>query len=119
MTIFAVLCLIIFALLTLSTAKTNLKLSQKSAASVQAYYQADCEAEEIYAKLQKGQVPEGVTQKDNGFTYQCDISKTQAIQVEIQQNGQQFQILQWKKVYTGQWTPDDSIDVWDGSFDDN
>ena len=43
--IFAVLCLTVFALLTLSTAAADSRLSQDAADAVEAYYQADSQAE--------------------------------------------------------------------------
>ena len=45
--IFAVLCLTVFALLTLSTVQANGRLSDRSAQAVLDYYQADTQAERI------------------------------------------------------------------------
>ena len=47
LTIFAVLMFVVFALLSLSTAKANAGLTDKSTESVTNYYRADTEAEEI------------------------------------------------------------------------
>ena len=49
--IFAVLCLTVFALLSLSTVQADGRLSEAAVASVAAYYEADCRAEEILARL--------------------------------------------------------------------
>ena len=49
MLIFAVLCLTVFAVLSLSTAKAGDQFSESMQASVQAYYEADNEAEGILA----------------------------------------------------------------------
>ena len=58
--IFAVLCLTVFALLTLSTAAADSRLSQDAAAAVEAYYQADSQAEALWARLRAGERPEEV-----------------------------------------------------------
>lgn len=65
--IFAVLCLTVFALLSLSTAQANDRLADASVEAVSAYYQADRQAETILAQLRSGQMPQGVTA--DGATY--------------------------------------------------
>ena len=52
--IFAVLCLTVFALLSLSTVRADVRLSEASAQAVSGYYQADCQAEAILARLRSG-----------------------------------------------------------------
>jgi len=49
--IFAVLCLTIFALLSLSTAQAGSRLSLRSAETVHSYYEADAAAEKLLAQL--------------------------------------------------------------------
>ena len=49
--IFSVLCLTVFALLSLSTVQASGRLSSTSAQAVAAYYQADSQAEAILARL--------------------------------------------------------------------
>ena len=51
LTIFAVLCFLVFALLSLSTAKANYNLAEKSVKAVSNYYAADTKAEEIYSQI--------------------------------------------------------------------
>ena len=101
--IFAVLCLTVFALLSLSTVQADSRLSDASAAAVSEYYEADCQAEEILAELRSGQIPEGVSVKVDTYSYTCPISETQELQVEvrIQENG--WEILRWQAVSTAQW----------------
>ena len=57
LTIFAVLCFLVFALLSLSTAKANYNLSEKSVKAVSNYYTADTKAEEIYSQIRAGNMP--------------------------------------------------------------
>ena len=49
--VFAVLCLTVFALLSLSTVRADARLSEASAQAVADYYAADCQAQEILAQL--------------------------------------------------------------------
>lgn len=112
--IFAVLCLTVFAMLSLSTVQADKRLSDASAAAVSEYYEADCQAEEILAELRSGQIPEGVSVKVDTYSYTCPISETQELQVEvrIQENG--WEILRWQAVSTAQWNEDETLSLWDG-----
>lgn len=49
--IFTVLCLIVFTVLSLSSAKADWKLAEKNMKSVTQYYEADCKAEEMTKKV--------------------------------------------------------------------
>ena len=51
LTVFAVLCLTVFALLSLSTVRADLRLAQHSRQAVQDYYAADARAQEILASI--------------------------------------------------------------------
>ncbi len=114
LTIFAVLCFIVFALLSLSTAKANSTLSKKSIDSVTAYYKADTQAEEILSKLRTGEKPEGVTKDGNTYSYTCDMDENQKLQIKVEITGDSYKIKKWKKAYTGEWKADDSMKVWGG-----
>ena len=86
LTIFGVLMLIVFALLSLSTAKADRNLADRTWQAKEAYYKADREAEEI----------------------------NQQLQVVVEISGKDYRIKQWKKVYTGDWQGDNSIEVFGG-----
>ena len=96
--IFAVLCLTVFSLLTLSTAKADQRLSDVSADAVKAYYSADLQAETILSQLRAGQLPEGVTVNGSVYSYTCEISETQTLMVEISLVGNSWEILRWQAV---------------------
>lgn len=115
LTIFAVLCLVVFALLSISTVQADLRLSETAARSVQGYYEADCRAEEILALLRAGECPPGVNEKDGIFSYACPISHTQTLVVEVAVDGKEYTVLRWQAVSTADWQSDDSLPVWDGT----
>ena len=112
--IFAVLCLTVFALLSLSTVQANGRLADASVAAVSAYYQADCRAEAVLARLRSGQVPEGVAADGDTYTYTCPISDTQSLEVRVRLEGDSWTVLQWQAVSTVEWEAEDSLDLWSG-----
>ena len=95
--IFAVLCLIIFSLLTISTAMAESRLSTANAEAVESFYEADLQAEEIFAQLRAGQLPDGVT-VDGNFYYSCPVSSTLSLNVTLYNDGQNWTVLQWQTV---------------------
>lgn len=113
--IFAVLCLAVFAVLSLSSVRAEGRLSEASAEAVRAYYLADCEAEEILAQLRAGNVPDGVTTEGNRYRYECVVSDTQKLSVEVEADGDAYRILRWQTEAVGQWQAEDELQVWDGS----
>jgi len=115
MVIFAVLCLTVFALLSLNTSEAGERLSQKNATAVSSYYKADTMAEEILAELRLGNIPNGVTVDGNIYSYACPISETQELDVKVIINGTDYTILSWKCVSTTDWEADNNLNVWDGN----
>ena len=113
--IFIVLCLTVFALLSLSSVQADGRLSTASAESVHAYYAADCEAEQILAQLRQGNIPEGVTVSGNRYCYECVVTDTQKLVVETEITGGDYRILRWQTESTLLWQADDGLQLWDGS----
>ena len=95
---FAVLCLITFAVLSLSTVKAGDRLGEASAEAVMEYYAADYEAERILAQLRSGILPEGVVFEGNVYGYSCPVSETQRLQVSVQKVGEDWKVLRWMVV---------------------
>lgn len=95
---FAVLCLITFAVLSLSTVKAGDRLGEASAEAVMEYYSADYEAERILAQLRSGILPEGVVFEGDVYGYSCPVSETQRLQVSVQKVGEDWKVLRWMVV---------------------
>ena len=112
--IFAVLCLTVFALLSIATVRADGRLGDKVEEAVIGYYQADCQAEEILARLRNGEVPAGVTLEHGVYTYACPISDTQVLAVQVYLDEDTYQILRWQARSTVSWQADDRIPVWNG-----
>ena len=115
---FAVLCLTVFALLALSTVQADGRLSAATAESVRAYYAADCQAEEIYARLRAGELPPGVSPcgcEGEGYAYTCPISETRQLRVELHRDETGWSVLRWQAESTAAWENDETLDLWDGT----
>ena len=110
MIIFAVLCLVVFAVLALTTVLAEARLAEASDSAVSGYYEADALAEETLARLRAGERPEGVTEENGVYSYECPISDTQAIcvRVRVEEDGS-YEILRWQEAYTAAWQSDDSL----------
>lgn len=114
--IFAVLCLTVFALLSLGTVQADTRLSDASAEAVQAYYAADSAAEAILARLRNGEPVESVEVDGSWYSYSCPINDNQSLFVTVQITETEYTILQWQMLPTIQWETDDELVVWDGEM---
>ena len=111
---FAVLCLTVFALLSVSTVQADLRLSESANKAVQGYYDADWQAEAILAQLREGNCPPDVKEQDGIYSFSCPISDTQVLAVDVAVDGAEYTVLRWQAVSTTDWLSDDSLPVWDG-----
>ena len=111
--IFAVLCLVIFALLSLNTALAEKRLSEASAQAAEEWYAADLKAQEIFARLRAGEAVPGVEQTGSEFTYEIPVSGHQTLLVSLKKNENCWEILSWQAVAH----PEDgntTLPVWQG-----
>lgn len=114
--VFAVLCLTVFALLGLSTVQADGRLSDASAQAVSDYYEADCQAEAVLARLRAGERPADVTVSGDEYAYTCPVSETQALEVRVRlEEDGAWTVQRWQMVSTVQWEADEQMDLWDGT----
>ena len=128
--IFSVLCLTVFAMLTLSTSNAEKVLADRTASFIKGYYEADSLATEVMADLiaenGKGNFPETVRgveiiyeQSDSGATlasFICYVTDVQDLAVVLNLEKDRETVMQWKTEYSQDWGFDDSIFVWDGDL---
>ena len=112
--IFSVLCLTVFALLSLSTVQAEKRMAEGAIQAVTAYYEVDCRAEMIYARLRRGKKVEGVDKEGNQYRYECPISENQKLVVELQCTDHEWSVLCWQAVAQAEIGEDDNPKVWDG-----
>ena len=107
-TVFAVLCIAVFAVLALSTSLSDERLTDAAVAHSEEYYRAEAQAEERLAEARaQGETGE--------LSFQVPISDTLSLCVGAQLGVDgKYEILQWQQVYTADWSADESLDVWLG-----
>ncbi len=139
MLIFAVICLTIFAVLSLKASLSNESFNERSGDFLQHYYAADTAAKETLSKLndcafearssglfdeafeEAAQEVEGVTLKRTpaGFSvsYSAAINERQTLAVTVVfDNNGQYTIEQWQSQDVSQMDDNSHLGVWDGSF---
>ena len=111
--IFAVLTLCVFALLSLSTVLAEKRLSEAAAQSVQRYYEAESQAEELLARLKNGDIPDNMTEEG---IYRCTvpISGQQLLQMDVENTNGQWRMLRRQVVIQETALTDDTLPVWTG-----
>lgn len=114
----AVLCLTVFALLCLTSAQAELRLSAQSRQTVEAYYRADTRAQELFSRLKNGELPPEVTENNGMYTYECEISQTQTLFVTLQEQNGRWQVLQWQAQPVLPELEEQPLPVWDGSINE-
>lgn len=122
--VFAVLCLTVFALLSLTTVRADVRLAEASAKAVSDYYAADCQAQEILARLRNGEEPEDLELSlsiaeypgriEYTYAYTVPISDTRNLEVEVLLSGADYTVLRWQAAPAQEWESDDMLELWDG-----
>lgn len=115
--IFCVMCLAVFAVLTLASADREARLSEIAALNSAEYYQADYDATVIVAALQTGSaLPVDVDVSWDGDTasFLLPIGDSMGLDVAVSVRGGKAEILRWQTVYTGSWEPNFFLNLWDG-----
>jgi len=125
--IFAVLCLTVFSVLTLSTANAEKALATRTASFVSGYYEADTQATiiraEILESFRNGELVEQVNgvsiryeQSENGIIakYIVELNEILNLSVELRLADGNDTVLKWRTEHSSEWEYDPSINVWDG-----
>ena len=123
--ILCVLCLTVFSVLTLSTALSERKLSEKRAEAVKEYYQAEVFAAELVNGLmtsadavafaEENHIKVRTEGEPQIFYFGWPIDEGQELSVELLLDDT-WEIIRWQVVSTADWTPDESLRVWDGEM---
>ena len=111
--IFAVLCLTVFALLSLSTVQAEKRLADAAADAVTEYYAADLQAQEIFARLRSGETVDGIQRSGGRYDYSCQISEHQILEVAVEKTGDGWDVLRWQVVAAAEQSSA-GLPVWNG-----
>jgi len=140
--IFTVLCLVVFSILSLASAKADYRLSVKNEESVKAYYAADSEGEllkkevnkklielsaeaedeESFKELVKQNFKDAFNDKDNRISYTIDAGADQFLMMQLQlkaydnieEGKQNYTVVTWIIENKEDYEVDDSMPVWSG-----
>ena len=130
--IFLVMCLSIFSVLSLSTAKSELTLAEKSAWAVTGYFAADLacteKVEQVVLLLQVGADIEGIINLVQSLKGKATLTDDMLLYLEFFQEiipGLELQavlvvedgkmtVQSWKAVNIGTWEPDLGLNLWEG-----
>ena len=116
--IFCVLCMAVFAVLTLSTAVREQGLADLTAQRAAEYYEADRQAAEIAAALIAGEAVEAdvsyeLTGEGAVASYVVPAGGELLLEVRLLLTGSEYEVLAWRTIYVGDWTPDNSMELLD------
>ena len=113
LSIFAILCLVVFAVLDLATLQADRRLFSSLAEGTEQYYVAELEANRILGELRSGSVPDGVVSMDGLavdeaiYRYAVPVSDTQELEcvVTVSSDGS-YGITRWVLQRSGPWEGD-------------
>ena len=116
--IFCVLCMAVFAVLTLATAVREQGLAELTAQRAAEYYEADRQAAEIAAALIAGEAVEAdvsyeLTGEGAVASYVVPAGGELLLEVRLLLTGSEYEVLAWRTIYAGDWTPDNSMELLD------
>ena len=125
--VLAMVCLAVFAALTLSSAKGDHTLSKKNLERTSAFYQASNAANEQVGAIDYMKRVRRSFTKSKGISYnkkektiafQESITDKQQLSVKLQiyypekKNDPCYEVIKWKKEAVGAWKKDDSLPVY-------
>ena len=126
--VFSVLCLTMFAVLSLVTSNSDMKLTERAVSSVKAYYAAEYEAEgnvlAIKKELDSGSLPGELLRKfsDVGLSHEdgilrfvqpVDERRELSIALTVEKSGE-LSVSEWLLRSNDQWNPESGVPVWSG-----
>lgn len=124
--IFVVLALTAFAALSLTTAGSDLRLTQRVARATQVYYAADAAGVELadqlrdaYQRTRPEQFPAeaeklGWTVNGMFVSRSIEMENDQKLEITLDYSQQPMRFTQWQVVNGADWEEQDSFSLWDG-----
>ena len=124
--VFAVLCLAIFAVISLVPAMTEQTLIERELSLVNSFYAADTLAEKVLAEIiVADEIPTSVRGIDvfadwdwelmaEVVSFSTPVTDTRELSVTVKIGDDSYEILAWHMVDIGLWEIDDFLNVWQG-----
>ena len=111
--IFSVLCMTVFAMLSLSTAQAEKRMAEAAHRKIISYYEADLQAQAVFARLRSGEMVPEVLQNGQEYHYAVPFSNNQTLEVTLRRIGDDWGVLQWQTVSDPEIL-NDPLPVWQG-----
>jgi hypothetical protein len=108
---FGILCLVVLAMLSITTVQSDRRQAESSYQSVSDFYAADRMAQNIFARLKLGETVDGVQIDGDIYRYICPISDTQYLEVELQKTDDGWEVLRWQSISTMEYQ-EETLPVW-------
>lgn len=108
MVIFAVLAMCVFAILSVTTAQAEARMSEAAAQSVADYYAADLRAEKQFASLRETKTEPG------NYDFTDNISETRQLLVTVHFDGNVWEVLRWQTIDREKLQFQQTLSLWDG-----
>ena len=108
---FGILCLVVLAMLSIVTVQSDRRQAESTEQSVAAFYAADRQAQNIYARLKLGEMPEEVVVDGDIYRYSCPVDHSQVLEVEVRKTEAGWEVLRWQAVTTTEYE-EDTLPVW-------
>lgn len=99
---FGILCMVVLAMLSITSARSDRHQAESSNQNVAEFYAADRHAQNIYARLKLGETVEDVLVDGNIYRYTCPVSENQVLEVELEKTDEGWKVLRWQAVSTEQ-----------------
>ncbi len=116
--IFTVLCLVVFALLSISTVQGRYNLSRAAADTVADHYEAEAKAHELVAAIRAGEEPEGVAFDDSDSAgFSLPVSETARLDVSVKVPS--GETVHWQEVPLPRTEEAEFPELWDGGQPNN
>lgn len=113
--IFVILCMVTFAVLSLSSSMKDYEYSMKNAERTTEYYESCNQAEEKLAQIDEDLKNNVVS--DEIIKFAVSVNESESLQVILETRPQQFprySIITWKQVSDHEWSGDQSLPVLGG-----
>ncbi len=110
-----VLAFTTFGILSLVSARADRELSRKASALAEAWYAAEGRMQEQLAGVEERLASgEDIFGQDGALELTETVREGQELQVCLRPTADGYEIVRYELVNTGEWNPDNGLDIWDG-----
>lgn len=110
--VFAVLCVVTFAMLGLASVQADKRLQGSVSGMPAAYYAADVEANRVLASIREGEYPKFVERDGDAYSWEIPVTDELSLFCEARVGqGGAYEILEWSLDRSVPWEGDFGMEV--------